>query len=102
MILKYKYLLSIIYYTVCRYEKYGVIAEAERLYLVNIYRAQQLASSLATTATVLSLMDGLVMGSGTMFGLNSSHSLATERTVWALPEVARQLELQTNHFRSFH
>ena len=65
-----------------------MIAEAERLYLVNIYRAQQLASSLATTATVLSLMDGLVMGSGTMFGLNSSHSLATERTVWALPEVA--------------
>ena len=78
-----------------------MIAEAERLYLVNIYRAQQLASSLATTATVLSLMDGLVMGSGTMFGLNSSHSLATERTVWALPEVARQLELQTTADSSF-
>ena len=37
--------------------------------------------------TVLSLMDGTVMGSGVLFGLNASHSVVTERTFWGLPEV---------------
>ena len=72
----------------CRHEKYGTIAERERLYLVNIYRAQHYLHHLHSLLPVVSLMNGAVMGSGTMFGLNSTWSVATERTVWALPEVS--------------
>ena len=33
-------------------------------------------------------MDGAVMGSGVLFGLNATHSVVTERTFWGLPEVS--------------
>ena len=39
-------------------------------------------------ATTVTIMDGLTMGSAVLFGLNSSYSVATERTVWATPEVS--------------
>ena len=32
-------------------------------------------------------MDGITMGSAVLFGFNSNFSVATERTVWAVPEV---------------
>ena len=35
-------------------------------------------------------MDGAVMGSGVLFGLNATHSVVTERTYWGLPEVCRR------------
>ena len=40
-------------------------------------------------AGVVSLMDGAVMGSGALFGLNSNWSVVTERSVWGIPEVSR-------------
>lgn len=74
---------------VFRHEKYNRIAESERLYLVNIYRTQHYIHHLnkELNVPVVSLMNGTVMGSGAMFGLNSTWSVATERSVWALPEV---------------
>ena len=90
-----------------RHEKYNSIAESERLYLVNIYRTQHYLHQLSSALPVVSIMDGAVMGSGTMFGLNSTWSVATERSVschvllkiqtlildnirsvWCLPEVS--------------
>ena len=74
---------------VSRHEKYNRIAESERLYLINIYRTQHCIHRIKSqlNVPVVSLMNGTVMGSGTMFGLNSTFSVATERSVWALPEV---------------
>ena len=56
---------------------------------MNIYRAQHYISRLAhqSMVPVVSLINGAVMGSGTMFGLNSTWSVVTERTMWSLPEV---------------
>ena len=71
-----------------RREKYNEIRETDRLYLVNIYRAQHLIHLLSTRLQVVSLMDGAVMGSGVLFGLNATHSVVTERTFWGLPEVS--------------
>ena len=73
-----------------RREKYNKIRETDRLYLVNIYRAQHLLHLLSTRIQVVSLMDGAVMGSGVLFGLNASHSVVTERTYWGLPEVREE------------
>ena len=70
-----------------RKEKTNTITEQERLYLVNIYRTQHYLHKLGKDITVISLMDGASMGSGVLFGLNSSFSVATERTVWSIPEV---------------
>ena len=70
-----------------RKEKTNTITEQERLYLVNIYRTQHYLHKLGKDITVVSLMDGASMGSGVLFGLNSTFSVATERTVWAIPEV---------------
>ena len=36
-------------------------------------------------------MDGITMGSAVLFGFNSNFSVATERTVWAVPEVIQNL-----------
>ena len=73
-----------------RHEQTGQIAETERLYLVNIYRTQHLTKRVSSTgAGVVSLMDGAVMGSGTLFGLNSNWSVVTERSVWGIPEVSK-------------
>ena len=72
-----------------RHEQTGRIAEAERLYLVNIYRTQHLTKRVSSAgAGVVSLMDGAVMGSGALFGLNSNWSVVTERSVWGIPEVS--------------
>ena len=73
-----------------RREKYNEIRETDRLYLVNIYRAQHMLSTISASPdmSVLSLMDGAVMGSGVLFGLNASNSVVTERTFWGLPEVS--------------
>ena len=71
-----------------RREKYQEIRETDRLYLVNIYRAQHLLHLLSTHIQVVTLMDGAVMGSGVLFGLNATHSVVTERTFWGLPEVS--------------
>jgi len=70
-----------------RHEKYNRIAESERLYLVNIYRTQHYISRLKATIPVISLINGAAMGSGTLFGLNSTWSVVTERSLWSLPEV---------------
>ena len=70
-----------------RKEKTNTITEKERLYLVNIYRTQHYLHKLGKEISVISLMDGASMGSGVLFGLNSTFSVATERTVWAIPEV---------------
>ena len=55
---------------------------------MNIYRTQHYISQLQSIVPVVSLINGAVMGSGTMFGLNSTWSVVTERTMWALPEVS--------------
>ena len=74
-----------------RHEQTGRIAEAERLYLVNIYRTQHLTKRVSSAgAGVVSLMDGAVMGSGALFGLNSNWSVVTERSVWGIPEVSNK------------
>ena len=75
--------LNIIY----RKEKTDIISTEERLYLVNIYRAQHYLHKLGKDIPVISMMDGVSMGSGVLFGLNSTFSVATERTVWSIPEV---------------
>ena len=76
-----------------RHEQTGRIAEAERLYLVNIYRTQHLTKRVSSAgAGVVSLMDGAVMGSGALFGLNSNWSVVTERSVWGIPEVIINIE----------
>ena len=74
-----------------RHEQTGRIAEADRLYLVNIYRTQHLTKRVSSAgAGAVSLMDGVVMGSGALFGLNSNWSVVTERSVWGIPEVSRE------------
>ena len=70
-----------------RREKSNQIRESDRLYLVNIYRAQHLLHLLSSRLQVVTIMDGAVMGSGVLFGLNATHSVVTERTYWGLPEV---------------
>ena len=70
-----------------RKEKTDTISMEERLYLVNIYRTQHYLHKLGKEINVVSLMDGASMGSGVLFGLNSTFSVATERTVWSIPEV---------------
>ena len=81
-----------------RHEQTGRIAEAERLYLVNIYRTQHLTNRVSSAgAGVVSLMDGAVMGSGTLFGLNSNWSVVTERSVWGIPEVKINIEGDAIH-----
>ena len=35
-------------------------------------------------------MDGITMGSAVLFGFNSRFSVATERTIWAVPEVTHR------------
>jgi len=71
-----------------RKEKTDTISEQERLYLVNIYRTQHYLHKLGKAKNVISFMDGVSMGSGVLFGLNSTFSVATERTVWSIPEVS--------------
>ena len=73
-----------------RREKYQEIRETDRLYLVNIYRAQHLLHLLSSRLQAVTIMDGAVMGSGVLFGLNATHSVVTERTYWGLPEVCRR------------
>ena len=72
----------------------------QREFIQREYRLDLLISRLKTP--YLAVWDGLVMGGGMGISRMGLLRLATERTVWALPEVARQLELQTNHLRSFH
>lgn len=71
-----------------RRQKEGRIDLADRLYLVNFYRAQQLLYTLSRQSTTVALMDGITMGSAVLFGFNSTFSLVTERTTWAAPEVS--------------
>ena len=73
-----------------RREKSNQIRESDRLYLVNIYRAQHLLHLLSSRLQVVTIMDGAVMGSGVLFGLNATHSVVTERTYWGLPEVREE------------
>ena len=75
--------LNIIY----RMEKANYISEDERLYYVNIYRVQHFLHRLAKDIVVISFMNGAAMGSGVLYGLNTTFSIATEKTVWSLPEV---------------
>ena len=42
--------------------------------------------------TTVTIMDGITMGSAVLFGFNSKFSVATERTVWAVPEVTHAQE----------
>jgi enoyl-CoA hydratase/carnithine racemase len=63
-------------------------------YAVNHKLATLSTSSLATTAgegdspTVLSFWDGLVMGGGVGISIYGKYRIATDRTVWAMPETA--------------
>ena len=40
----------------------------------------------------VTIMDGITMGSAVLFGFNSKFSVATERTLWAVPEVTHTQE----------
>ena len=42
--------------------------------------------------TTVTIMDGITMGSAVLFGFNSKFSVATERTIWAVPEVTHAQE----------
>ena len=42
--------------------------------------------------TTVTIMDGITMGSAVLFGFNSKFSVATERTLWAVPEVTHTQE----------
>jgi len=67
--------------------KEGTIDVADRIYLINFYRSQYLLQKLSKRITTVTMMDGITMGSAVLFGFNSNFSVATERTVWAVPEV---------------
>jgi len=70
-----------------RRRKEGTIDVADRIYLINFYRSQYLLQKLSKRITTVTIMDGITMGSAVLFGFNSNFSVATERTVWAVPEV---------------
>jgi len=70
-----------------RRQKEGIIDVADRIYLVNFYRSQHLLQKLTNRLATVTIMDGITMGSAVLFGLNSKYSVATERTLWAVPEV---------------
>ena len=76
--------LNIIY----RREKCDYFSDAERLYYLNIYRIQHFLHNLSKEIVLISLMDGATIGSGVLYGLNTTFSVATERTIWSLPEVS--------------
>ena len=50
-------------------------------------RSQFLLQKLTKRISTVTIMDGITMGSAVLFGFNSKFSVATERTVWAVPEV---------------
>ena len=52
-----------------------------------LFRSQYLLQKLSKRITTVTIMDGITMGSAVLFGFNSNFSVATERTVWAVPEV---------------
>ena len=51
-------------------------------------RSQFLLQKLTKRISTVTIMDGITMGSAVLFGFNSKFSVATERTIWAVPEVA--------------
>eukprot|EP00092_Neocalanus_flemingeri_P012831 GFUD01013825.1.p1 GENE.GFUD01013825.1~~GFUD01013825.1.p1 ORF type:complete len:401 (+),score=135.32 GFUD01013825.1:113-1315(+) len=63
------------------------ITTEDRLYLINFYRTQHMLHHLTRKLNTVALLDGITMGSAVLFGLNAKFSVATERTVWAVPEV---------------
>jgi len=67
--------------------KKNLITTEDRLYLINFYRTQHLLHHLTRKLTTVTLLDGITMGSAVLFGFNSRFSVATERTIWAAPEV---------------
>ena len=50
-------------------------------------RSQFLLQKLTKRISTVTIMDGITMGSAVLFGFNSKFSVATERTIWAVPEV---------------
>ena len=56
-----------------------------------LHRSQYLLQKLSKRITTVTIMDGITMGSAVLFGFNSNFSVATERTVWAVPEVTQNL-----------
>jgi len=65
----------------------NIIQTDDRLYLINFYRTQHLLHTLKSKIPTVCLMDGITMGASVLFGFNSTYSVATENTVWAVPEV---------------
>ena len=62
-------------------------------------RSQFLLQKLTKRISTVTIMDGITMGSAVLFGFNSKFSVATERTIWAVPEVT--LYGICNHFTFF-
>ena len=78
----------------------------------NVFRSQHLLQKLTNRLTTVTIMDGITMGSAVLFGreikkdlkaqscslgFNSKFSVATERTLWAVPEVTHWLLDRPTH-----